>query len=183
MPSDIMRKKLTRHFQFQDFNKDGFVERADWEQCARNLAGIRKWASDSTEYEAILKRHILIWMNNWQPADSDGNGKVSLPEYLELADELHAKNRQSYLDQLLDLFGAIFDVIDIDSDGIINLDDYKNYFKAWGVDEYLAESAFTSIDLNGDGELRRMSFIQFGANFFISDDENEFANMLFGPLD
>jgi len=38
MLSKTMRKKLTKHFYFRDLDQDGFVEREDWEQCARNLA-------------------------------------------------------------------------------------------------------------------------------------------------
>jgi len=199
MLSLIMQKKLARHFWFQDFNKDGYVEIADWEQCARNLAGIQGWTPESAGYKEILSKHIGIWENNWQPADTDGDGKVSLDEYLELTDNIRSGNyppsesgtvensvlmeKPNYLDSLLDLFGAIFDIIDRDKDGKIKLEDYSMYFKAWGVDESLAERAFASIDLNGDGVLSRMSFVQFGSNFFISDDENEFGNLLFGPLD
>jgi len=193
MPSELMTRKLTKHFQFQDLNGDGLVEKADWEQCAKNLAAIREWDSDSAEYKSILAQHLDIWKNNWQPADSDGDGKVSLAEYLELADQLKSGFRSSsdeketepgktYLDRLFELFGAIFDTIDHDGDGRIDLDNYKGYFNAWGVDESLAGDAFASIDLNGDGILLRMSFIQFGANFFISDEESDFGNLMFGPL-
>ena len=199
MLSLIMQKKLAKHFRFQDFNKDGYVERADWEQCARNLAWIQGWTPDSSGYKDILSKHVGIWENNWLPADSDGDGKVSLNEYLELTDRIRSgihppvddetignpvsKEKPNYLDSLLDLFGAIFDIIDGDNDGKIRLEDYKMYFKAWGVDEELADGAFASIDLNGDGVISRMSFVQFGSNFFISDDENEFGSLLFGPLD
>jgi len=197
MLSELMIKKLTKHFQFQDSNDDGFVEEADWEQCAKNLAALRDLEPDSEKYKSILAQHLDIWTINWQPADSDGDGKVSLQEYLDLTDQIKTGNhppseednddneepRKSYLDRLFELFGTIFDTIDRNSDGKIDLDDYKDYFKAWGVDESLAEGAFKSIDLNDDGILMRMSFIQFGSNFFLSDEEGDFGNLLFGPLE
>jgi len=199
MLSEIMKKKLAKHFQFQDSNKDGFVEKSDWEQCAQNLAEIRGWASDSSEYKAILAKHIDIWKTSWLPADTDGDGKVSKEEYLELVEQLQSgdtlsvdqdaasqeepEKKISHLDRLYDLFDAIFDIIDVDDDGEIGLDDYKQYFKAWGVDESLAQDSFASIDLNSDGILKRMAFVQFGTNFFVSNDENEFGNLIFGPLD
>ena len=199
MLSELMTKKLTKHFQFQDSNDDGFVEKADWEQCAKNLAALRGWEPDTAEYKSILSQHLDIWMTNWQPADSDGDGKVALGEYLDLTkqikdgtqpsaepdegDDENEEPKESYLDRLFALFGTIFDTIDRNSDGKIDLDDYKEYFKAWNVDESLAEGAFNSIDLNGDGILMRMSFIQFGSNFFLSDEESDFGNLLFGPLD
>ena len=195
MLSELMTKKLKKHFQFQDANDDGFVEKADWEQCAKNLASLRNWGSDSAEYKTILAQHLDIWTTNWQPADTDGDGKVSLEEYLGLTDQIktgtqpsaedeeNEEEKKSYMDRLYELFGTIFDTIDHNNDGNIDLDNYRNYFKAWGVDESLAEDAFKSIDLNGDGILRRMSFIQFGTNFFLSDEESDFGNLLFGPLD
>jgi len=191
MLTEIMFKKLARHFEFIDFDKDGYAEQTDWEQCARNLASLRDWEPDSAEYNAIVSKHVDIWTNNWLPADTDGDGRVSQAEYLDLADQLQnetgattvVEGKKSHLDQLYDLFGAIFDVIDRDGDGKIKLDDYKDYFNAWGVDENLAEGAFSSIDLNGDGNVGRMSFVQYGTNFFISDDENDFGTLLFGPLD
>jgi len=198
MLSELMTKKLTKHFQFQDSNDDGFVEKADWEQCAKNLAALRNWEPDSAEYKSILAQHLDIWTTNWQPADSDGDGKVSLKEYLDLTTQIktgtqapseneengdeNTEPKASYLDRLFALFGTIFDTIDQNNDGKIDLDDYKEYFKAWGVDESLAKGAFDSIDLNGDGILMRMSFIQFGSNFFLSDEESDFGNLLFGPL-
>ena len=93
------------------------------------------------------------------------------------------ENKQSYLDKLYDLFGAIFDIIDLNGKGEIILDDYREFFRAWGVDEDLAQGAFSSIDLNKDGILKRMSFIQFGADFFTNNDEFGFGNLMFGPLD
>jgi len=197
MLTEIMFKKLARHFEFIDFDKDGYVEKTDWEQCAHNLASLRDWEPDSAEYNAIISKHVDIWTNNWLPADTDGDGRVSQAEYLDLADQLQngtasteeekaeatAAGKKSNLDQLYDLFGAVFDVIDRDGDGKIKLHDYKDYFKAWGADENLADEAFSSIDLNSDGSVGRMSFVQYGTNFFISDDENEFGTLLFGPLE
>lgn len=182
MLPEIMIKKLTRHFHFQDFNKDGLVEKADWEQCAQNLASIRRWGPASAEYKSILDRHLNIWTKNWLPADLDGDGKIALEEYLDLTDRLRREKKLS-MDMLLDLFGAIFDILDQDGDRKINIDDFITYFKAWGVDEALAQGAFDSIDLNRDGILSRQIFVQFGANFFISDDPNDYGNFIFGALE
>jgi hypothetical protein len=182
MLSETMKKKLTMHFHFQDLDRDGFVEQADWEQCARNLADMRAWQPASPEYEAIVTKHVQIWTNFWKPADLDNDGKVSLDEYLQLADT-QRKQGTVTLDLISDLFGAIFDIIDLDGDGQITLQDYKQYFKAWGLDEELAEQAFSHLDINGDGRLSKSIFIQFGANFFINDEPNLPGNWLFGPYE
>ena len=182
MLSEIMRKKLTHHFNFQDLNKDMFVEKSDWEQCAGKLAEERGWEPASKEYKDIIEKHIQVWDTFWKPADQDGDGKVSLEEYLQLADQQRNKGGFS-LNLISELFGIIFDAIDSDNDKNIMFEDYKVYFKAWGVDESLAEPAFSSLDFNGDGLVSRMIFIQCAANFFTSDEKDELGNLLFGPFE
>ena len=182
MASELMNKKFTRYFHLRDLDQDGFVGQQDWEQCARNLAQIRDWEPGSPEYEDIVAKHVHIWTTFWKPADVDNDGRVSLDEYLALT-QTQQKRGSFALNVILDLFGAIFDVIDQDRDGQITLEDYSRYSEAWGLDEDLAEQAFSQLDLSGDGNLSRSSFIQFNSHFFISDDPNLPGSQLFGPYD
>jgi len=180
MLSEFMKNKLTTYFHLRDLDQDGFVGQEDWEGSARNLAEIRGWGPGSKEYADIVARHVGIWTTFWKPADLDNDGKVALDEYLTLTDTLR-KGGSFAQNVILDLFGAIFDVIDRDADGRITLQDYTLYFKAWGLDEDLAQHAFSQIDLSGDGLLSRNSFIQFSSNFFTSDDPALPGSHLFGP--
>jgi hypothetical protein len=123
----------------------------------------------------------IIW-TTWEPADLDNDGKVALDEYLTLTDTLHTGGSFAQT-IILDLFGAIFDIIDRDADGQITLQDYVLYFKAWGLEEDLAQGAFSHIDLSGDGRVSRSSFVQFSSNFFISDDPALPGSQLFGPYE
>ena len=179
MLSEIMTKKLTHHFNFQDRNNDSYVEQSDWEQCAQNLAELRGWEPDSDEYKDLLEKHVQIWNTYWKPTDQNEDGKVSLDEYLKLADQQRKASGFS-MSSISELFGCIFDAIDFDNDKKIMLADYKNFFKAWGMDESLADVAFSSIDLSGDDRVSRMIFIQCAVNFFTSDEPTEFGNLMFG---
>ena len=183
MLSDILQKKLTRHFQFRDLNKDGFVERADWEQCARNLAALRGWQPGSAEYEDVMAQHVAMWTTFWQPADQDQDGKVILEEYLHLAETQRRLGFEYEMKQIARLFAAIFDTIDLDGDGQISRDEYKLFFEAWGIDTALAEAAFSRMDFNADGRLSREVFLQYGSNFYISDEPDVVGNYLFGPYE
>lgn len=182
MLSETMKKKLTNQFHVRDLDNDGYVEREDWEQCARNLAAMRRWKTGSPEYEEIVSKHVRIWTTFWEPADLDSDGKVELDEYLKLADKQRQGGAFATV-VVLELFGAIFDTIDRDGDGQITLQDYRLYFKAWGLDKKLAKQTFLRLDLSGDGRLSRSIFIQFGSNFYLSDDPNMPGNWLFGPYE
>lgn len=182
MLSEFLKKKLTRYFHLRDLDQDGLVEQGDWEQSARNLAEIRGWEPGSPEYEDLIAKHAHLWNTFWKPADLDNDGKVSLDEYLDLT-RAQRKQGSFALHVISDLFGAIFDIIDLDGDGQIASQDYRLYFKAWGLDEDLAEEGFAQLDLCGDGLLSRGAFIQSSSNFLISDDPAVPGSLLFGPMD
>jgi juvenile hormone diol kinase len=183
MLSEIVQKKLTRHFNFRDLNKDGFVERSDWVQCAQNMAAIRGWSVGSAAYEDIMARHVAMWTTFWQPADLNGDGKVSLAEYLELADRQRKEGFKQELAQVSKLFGAIFDTVDRDNDGNISLAEYELFFQAWDIETSLAEAAYAALDLNDDGRLSRRAFLQYGVNFYINDEPDIAGNYIFGPYE
>ena len=46
--------------------------------------------------------------------------------------------------------------------------------KYQGVDENLAEPAFSSLDFGKDGLVSKMNFVQSGATFFTSDEPEDF---------
>ena len=182
MLSKTMQKKLTHHFKFQDLDRDNFVEQEDWENCAKNLAEMREWKPESAQYKELVQKHIQMWETFWKPADQDNDGKVSLKEYLELAEQNRGKGTFS-LKVLSELFETIFSVLDIDGDKQIMLQDYQSFFKAWGIDEKLAEPAFSSLDFSKDDFVSKMMFVQSGTTFFTSDDPKDFGNLMFGPYE
>jgi hypothetical protein len=183
MLSDVLQKKLTQHFRFRDLDKDGFVERSDWVQCAQNLIAIREWQFGSPEYEEVMARHVAMWTTFWEPADLNRDGKVALDEYLHLAETQRKKGFTYEMKQVRKLFGAIFDTVDLDGDGEITLSEYKLFYRAWGIDGATAVSAFSSLDLNADAKLSREAFLQYGVNFYINDEPEVAGNMIFGPFE
>ncbi|MBE2225396.1 MAG: EF-hand domain-containing protein [Anaerolineae bacterium] len=183
MLSDILQKKLTRHFHFLDLDKDGYVERSDWVQCAQNLIAIREWQVGSPEYEAVMARHEDMWFTFWEPADLNHDGKVTLNEYLHLAETQRKMGFTYEMKQVRKLFSAIFDTVDLDGDGEISLIEYRQFFRAWGLDAETAVVAFASLDLNADARLSREAFLQYGVNFYVNDEPNVAGNMIFGSYE
>ncbi|MCZ7668813.1 MAG: EF-hand domain-containing protein [Chloroflexi bacterium] len=123
---------MSRHFYFRDLNKDGYVELSDWVQCAQNLAAIREWAFDSPSYQEIVSRHTAMWITFWQPADLNQDGRVSLEEYLHLAENQRKMGFTYEMKQITKLFEAIFDTVDLDGDGEISLAEYELFFSSVG---------------------------------------------------
>lgn len=183
MLSELMQKKLKRDFAFRDLDADGYVQQADWEQCAHHLAILHGWQIGSAEYEHIVAQHVAMWTNFWQPADSDGDGKVTFTEYVQLTDARRKAGFKLEMEQIQNWLTAVFDAVDGDGDGVISLAEYRLFFQAWGLAADEADVAYAAMDFNADERLSRRAFLQFGVNFYLSDDPAMAGNWMFGRLD
>ncbi|NET86234.1 MAG: EF-hand domain-containing protein, partial [Moorea sp. SIO1F2] len=132
-----MNKKHTKNFWVYDADKNGYVEKADLEQCARNLALLRGWKAGMPEFEDISAKYAAIWQKLFQPADINGDGKVELEEYLKVADKSIANFPNSA--ELQEAHSAkaniIFSILDSNGNGTISLAEYKQFCKAVQLDE------------------------------------------------
>ena len=77
----------------------------------------------------------------------------------------------------------IFDAIDTNGDGGIEVEEFTAYFKSLSVtDAAVANQVFQAMDANHDGSLSREEFSAFGNEFFLSQDANSPSRFFFGPL-
>ena len=185
MLSQLLQNKHTKNFQIYDLDGSGFVELADLELCASNLAKLRNWEPDSSNFLEVKAKYSAIWTNFWQPADISGDGKVSLEEYLKLADSLISKFSHSAVlqDALTAKTNVIFSILDASNDGQISLIEYKQFCLAIGMTEKDAETAFAHLDRNNDGHISRNEYLQASKEFYTSDDLNADGNWLYGSYE
>lgn len=183
MLTDLQRIKYAKHFHLRDINHDGFVESADYEQYAQNMAKIRGWQPGSPAYERVLSRHMDVWNYFWKPADADGDDRVTLDEHLEFFDNLieHYTDHDADVSRQHTLI--LFDTLDADGDGKITAAEYRQFFEAAGVDTSWAGDVFARLDLNGDGYLTKDEFEGHHWAFFTSDDPASPGNWFYGPLE
>ena len=182
MLSQLLQKKHTLIFHVYDFDGSGFVELADLESCASNLAELRNWKPDSSDFLELKAKYSAIWTNFWQPADISGDGKVSLEEYLKVADSSISNFANSTVlqDAHKNKANLIFGILDASNDGQISLTEYKQFCVAVGLTEKEAETAFAHLDSDADGHISRDEYLQASKEFHISDDLNASGNWLYG---
>lgn len=185
MLSQLLRKKHTKNFQVYDLDRSGFVELADLERCASNLAKLRNWEPDSSEFIELKAKYSAIWTSFWQPADISGDDKVSLEEYLNVADSsiINFYNSTGLQDAHTAKANVIFSILDASNYGQISLIEYKQFCVAVGLTEKDAETGFTHLDSNGDGYISRDEYLQASKEFHLSDDLNASGNWLYGSFE
>jgi len=178
MLSEFQKRKLALGFYMFDTSKDGIVELADFEHHAQKLAELRGIQPGSTDYEKILSASLAKWETFWKPADTDGDNKITLDEYLKSAEILIAANTGEKTNFRVDK--GTFDSVDIDGNGEITLKEYTIYLKSLGRSEEDAKIAFSKIDTNGDGKLSRDEFGIALYEYHASNDPQAPGNWFFG---
>jgi len=185
MLSQLLQNKHTKNFQIYDLDGSGFVELADLELCASNLAKLRNWEPDWSNFLELKAKYSAIWTNFWQPADISGDGQVSLEEYLKVADSSISNFSNSTV--LQDAHNAkanvIFDILDGSNDGQISMIEYQQFCLAIGLTEKDAETAFAHLDRNANGHISRDEYLQASKEFHVGDDLNADGNWLYGSYE
>ena len=77
----------------------------------------------------------------------------------------------------------IFDAIDTNGNGGIEVGEFANYFTSFGLnDPAMAKQVFDAMDSNHDQSLSKEEFTAFGNDFFLGSDATSPSRFFFGPL-
>ena len=81
MLSEFRRRKVSAGFNELDVNGDGYVGAGDIELLVKNHGDAYGYPEDTPEYAELKGRTLDVWAQLKQ-FDSDGDGQVSLAEYV-----------------------------------------------------------------------------------------------------
>lgn len=181
MLTPFQRRKLTRYFNIFDADGNGSFEKTDLDLVVSRLAAIRAIPKGTEGYEAIEAGINLIWDFCREFGVSKNAHSVSLEDWLAHEDYILAREeyRENYMRKIT---RDVFDLVDEDNNGLINMYDYKKIMSAYGVPEGLPEWSFIHLDSNGDGVISKEEFVTLVEQFNLSDDRDAPGNYLFGPF-
>lgn len=179
MLSELKRLKLIKLFTIYDANDTGVLEKADFERIVKNLSKLRGWRSGTVEYDTLQDQYLFYWQNILETADQNNNGRVSLPEWLEYHEKM-LSTKDKYKQQVETIAALVFNTFDLDGDGKLNLEDWKQFFIVYNTPHVIVENIFPKLDLNGDGFISKEEMLQLFHEFHFSNDQAAPGNLLFG---
>ncbi|MGK7875537.1 MAG: EF-hand domain-containing protein [Xenococcaceae cyanobacterium] len=169
MLTEAQAKANTLVFKRVDLNNDGYLDQSDYENRAEQVAGNLGYDYDSPECNKLKGDYIGIWNEIKSTVDKDGDGKVSLDEYLAFVDSSYSKG-DVFEKRTIPLTDSLFDLLDQDKDGFISLKEFKKVDKAYQNNASVAEKVFNMIDANGDGKISKDELRQLARDSYMSTD-------------
>lgn len=178
--TDLQRRKLTRFFRVYDIDGDGVIQRKDYIQLAHNVARAKNLPIDSPLGKRMEEVFLQVWENLEILADKNYDHVVTLQEFLDYREKLHT-DEGKYRD-LVEAGLALFDLLDMDQNGIIDVDEFVVFYEFFDLPADLARDMFERLDASGKGYITREESIQLGQEFNLANNPDAPGNWLFGPF-
>ena len=179
MLSELQQRKLQRLFQLLDFNQDGHIDRSDFEMSVGIFAQMRGLASDSPDYQTFYDECLARWEDTRQ-ADMDGDGRVTLAEYLAHQAQILG-DEEIFNRSIGKTARAFLTAMDNDGDGMIQLKEFMAGHAAFQVNAATSESIFHMIDTDGDQAVGYDEMVVAVRSYYYSADPADPMNNLMGP--
>jgi Ca2+-binding EF-hand superfamily protein len=172
----FLELKWRKFFKVMDVDHDEKITKEDYV-----LMGER-FASSSLvpeERKAVVEKHFVdIWNTLY---NKDGKTtEVTADQLVHLFTEAGKSGLEKICKETCPL---VFQAIDADGDGIIQIDEYRNFFRLFNKDVSMADKSFEGIDTNKNGVLSVAEFTEAWRDFMTSLDQKSPYQLLFGHLD
>ena len=176
--TNFQERKLTWLFHLLDNDSSGFVDSADLDRVACNLAEAIGAAPGSRPYATLQARYGGIW-RMLVDADANFDGRVTLREWLR-ANKAMLGSEALYDEVVGQLVDKVFDLLDTNHDGSIARQEHAAWLAASNVAADAVREAFQKIDLKADGTISKDEMKRLFRDFYYSDDPLAPGNWLFG---
>lgn len=181
MLSELRTRKFTALFACFDFDKNGVLEKADYEHFAHNLSQAYDLRPGSTQYAAMYAETMALWEFIHTVADKDGDHRISTAEFIDAYGAM--TNDDTTFQQLLMSYAEyVIRTGDRDGDGRLDENEYATILWCYGISDGAARTAFRHLVTDGSDYLTNAAMEKVFAEFFRSDDPNVAGNWMIGPL-
>ncbi|MDQ1367231.1 MAG: hypothetical protein QOE57_3273, partial [Acidimicrobiaceae bacterium] len=177
--SEFVKRKLAMAYYRFDFDYDGVVSQGDFERLGLTVATMRGLAPGSPEADQIVDAHKGWWDAYFKGGDADGDGQVTLEEYLAFVDAWVGSDPDA-IAHAIEGNELVFDTIDLNGDRKLTFEEFSLYLMAYGLAEDDAWTAFEHMDLDGDGFISRAEFARSISEYYISEERPSPSEWFYG---
>lgn len=130
--TELQTRKLMKLFSMDDADNTGVLKIHNFQTLVDRLAAVRNWKPDSQEYIHLSDRFMHRWLHiraeikDKLPGNREGH---ITPETWLLFYE-RVLSDPGYLDHISEIANSIFDAVDVDASGNLNLQEWQDLFQA-----------------------------------------------------
>lgn len=129
-----LQRRYRRLFHFYDVQARGYLSlESSFRQAAESIAA--RWLGSSTHFPDLLGLLIATYKHENKRRDLDNRGIVNEAHFVQSHAEVieaFAKYPEKSKKFIARAAGGFFDCLDLNSDGVLELDDIEAYAKAYG---------------------------------------------------
>ena len=172
-------KRMEEFFVQSDLNKDGYLSIEDFDMWSDNL---EREASEADP--ALLQKARKATRELWESTGLKPGVLLTKEQFVNSMAEVSvsevAKAQEGKESLFFYFIESVFDVIDTNSKGYLDLKDYELMMRVSNFDAGTAKIVFDVIDANNDGKLSREELRVYNVKFWFTPDDPKAAG-LYGP--
>ena len=179
MLTPLQQQKATHNFNLFDQDKNGYIERGDYEAAIHAVGTSYGYQPGTPTYAELHTYFMGLWESLAQRADQDHDGRVSLDEFLAAQAALLSQ-REPFMARIATIVEAWYKLSDRDGDGFLSQDEYVMNIAPFGVSAEDARESFKQLDRHGTGLIAQAEMIAHLEEYYYSDDPEARGNWVFG---
>jgi len=179
---DFLRKKLEFLFRYRyDVNSDGMINFEDYESVVKKLTSAAAVQPGDKFYDDTDARQQETFAILMESADKDGDGSISMDEFIEWGMNIAKRMEGEKLpDDLMKFFKLNWRNTDQNDDGMVDRDEYVAVHKLWDVPAKLSGPAYDSLTNNGEKPLDFNHYLEISKRFFSTYDVKDNSRFFWG---
>lgn len=182
--SNFLARRLARRFRTLDDDRNGFLERSDFEVSAARMAAEFGHGPESPARQKLVALSLGLWEHLLNVADKDADGRISLDEYKVAFAAGLLETPESFDQGYVPFLDAIMEIVDQDRDGRLTVTDEIRWTKAlMHLPEADSRETFRRIDKDGDGFITVSELLEAIRGYYFDDSPDSPGYWTLGPLD
>ena len=177
MLSRLQKRKIVDLFYLLDQDRDGAVRWSDFERIGGYVCLARGWAADADKARGMRTAQRLFWQTLLWSVGEVRDNALRFDDWELHAHRMRRAFEQGRRDVAKRCADAWFQLLDLDSDGVVDRDDYRAWLLSLGSSADV-DAAFTALDADDDGVLTREEVRLRWAEWIMADDDSAPGNLL-----